>query len=173
MLLDTAIQEELSKAYLQTVACYAGFTVQHIDRDNDGVDALIKSNSKPAPDSLLVSSTLEVQIKACCSKEHIFVNKNGDIVYDLQARNYNILVDTHRQLDIILVLLHLPPLKKDWITHNVHNLILRKCAYWISLKGQTQTTNETSKRIIIPHNNIFSPKALHSIMVKISKEENL
>ena len=173
MLPDTAIQEELSKAYLQTVACYAGYAVQHIDRDNDGVDALIKSNSKPAPDSLLASSSLEVQIKACCSEEHIFVNADGDIVYDLQARNYNILADTHRQLDIILVLLDLPPQKGNWITHNVNNLILRKCAYWISLKGQAQTTNANSKRIIIPHDNIFSPNALHEIMVKISKEEDL
>lgn len=101
------------------------------------------------------------------------MNGDGDIVYDLQARNYNILADTHRQLDIILVLLHLPPQKGNWITHNVNNLILRKCAYWISLKGQAQTTNANSKRIIIPHDNIFSPNALHEIMVKISKEEDL
>ena len=173
MLPDTTIQEELSKAYLQTIASYAGYTVQHIYRDNDGVDSIVKSNGKPATDSVLTSVSVEVQLKSCCNEEHVFENENGDIVYDLKARNYNFLVDCNRQLDIILILLYLPSDKRDWISYSIEELIFRKCAYWVSLKGREKTDNNGTKRIIIPKNNVFSPEALHQIMVKISKEEAL
>ena len=173
MLPDTAIQEELSKAYIQTVASYAGYTVQHTDRDNDGVDSVIKSNGKPADDSILTSVSVEVQLKSCCSEEHIFKNEDGNIVYDIKSRNYNFLVDSNRQLDIILILLYLPSDKQNWISHSIDELIVRKCAYWISLKGLEKTNNNGTKRIIIPKENVFSPDALHQIMVKLSKEEAL
>lgn len=173
MLPDTAIQEELSKAYIQAVASYAGYTVEHINRDNDGVDSVIKSNGKPAEDSILTSVSVEVQLKSCCSEEHVFENEDGNIVYDLKARNYNFLVDSNRQLDIILILLYLPSDKQDWISHSIDELIVRKCAYWVSLKGLDKTNNNGTKRITIPKDNVFSPDALHQIMVKVSKEEAL
>lgn len=173
MLPDTAIQEELSKAYIQAVASYAGYAVEHINRDNDGVDSVIKSNGKPAEDSILTSVSLEVQLKSCCSENSVFENEDGDIVYDLKARNYNFLVDSNRQLDIILILLYLPSDKRNWISHSIDELIVRKCAYWISLKGLEKTNNNNTKRIIIPKENVFSPDALHQIMVKVSKEEAL
>lgn len=173
MLPDAAIQEELSKAYIQAVASYAGYSFQHIDRDNDGVDTIIKSNSKPSPESILMSVSLEIQLKACCSNNSLSINENGDLVYDLKARNYNILVNTHRQLDIILVLLWLPEEKDQWLIHSVDNLLIKKCAYWVSLKGEEETNNTGTKRIVIPRLNVFSPTTLHEIMIKISKEEDL
>jgi len=37
----------------------------------------------------------------------------------------------------ILAVLFLPPKVEDWLTHSHEQLVLRKCAYWVSLRGST------------------------------------
>lgn len=60
-----------------------------------------------------------------------------------------------------------------WLEQNTDGLIITKCAYWVSLKGQEPTDNRASIRIVIPGDNVLTPEALNEIMVKISKQQEL
>jgi hypothetical protein len=76
------------------------------------------------------------------------------------VRTYNVLRLQHVCPPRILVLLLLPEDKNLCLTQSVEELVLRKCAYWISLGGAAATTNEVSIRLHIPRQNGFSPAAL-------------
>lgn len=49
----------------------------------------------------------------------------------------------------------------------------RYCGYWVSLKGQPETDNTTSKTIHIPRQQVFSVDALREIMRRIAARQDL
>ena len=52
-------------------------------------------------------------------------------------------------------------------------LILRTCAYWISLKGRGSITNQTRVTIRIPRYNVFSAEGLRTIMETVKQGGDL
>lgn len=91
-----------------------------------------------------------------------------DIVYDLEAKAYNDLVEKieGRAFPFLLILLCLPKDDAEWLTVSADQLILQKCAFWAKLEG-TETENKDSKRIKIPQSNVFTPHAVGSILSDI------
>jgi hypothetical protein len=73
----------------------------------------------------------------------------------------------------ILVLLVLPEDEAAWTEQSEDDLLLRRCAYWRSLKGSVPTANTTTIRVAIPGANIFSVDALQQLMDKVRKGEEL
>lgn len=165
-------QEDLSVAYLTALCAANGYTLMKEDHDNDGVDRTIKCKDKPMETCLRKSPKLDVQLKSCFS-DHIRVNHDGSICYDLESKNYNILVDKERITPIILVVLHMHEDENLWIDQTPDYLKITKCAYWISLMGQPTTTNSTTKTITIPASNILSKDALKNIMIKVANNQSL
>lgn len=53
------------------------------------------------------------------------------------------------------------------------SLCLKRCAYWLSLRGRPPLEEQTTIIIEIPRQNIFSPNALKIIMERIAAGENL
>ena len=51
--------------------------------------------------------------------------------------------------------------------------ILRKCAYWISLKGMQETLNTSTVTINIPRQNLLDPTALVQLMKKVARGEEI
>jgi hypothetical protein len=51
--------------------------------------------------------------------------------------------------------------------------VLKPCAYYFNLKGLPEKNNETSVTVHVPLANVFSPEALHDMMLKTSKEETI
>ncbi|MFM5980640.1 MAG: DUF4365 domain-containing protein, partial [Sphaerospermopsis kisseleviana] len=43
-------------------------------------------------------------------------------------------------------------------------LCLRRCAYWVSLRGQPQTQNTETVTVYIPRKNVFTVDALKNLM---------
>ena len=169
MLTRNQIEAELSLAYLHAVAAIEGFAVDVPHVDSDSVDAIIAAKGKIDPTSLRHSPRIEVQLKASFNT---VVNPNGTISFPLTIKNYDDLrVDT--LLPRLLVLLALPQLQTDWLSHHPDKLILQKCSYFVSLKGLAASTNAGHQTVYIPVANELTPVNLKNLMIKASKLEDL
>jgi hypothetical protein len=89
--------------------------------------------------------------------------------YDLEVRAYNDLRDPDAPCPRILVVLVLPEDEATWLTQTEGELILRRCAYWCSLRGWERTTRRKKVRLVIPRANLFSVAGLREIMGRIKQ----
>lgn len=169
MLPDTQIQEELSRAFIYSIASHAGFTFERPILDYDSIDVKISAIGKPDPTSLLESPTLEIQAKA--TYVHDF-NAEDVLSFPLKIKNYNDL-RKNTACPRILVVYLMPDEKAEWTNLDHTKLEMRKCAYWLCLKGYEDTDNSDTKTVKIPKANVFNVESLTSIMIKISKGEEL
>ena len=112
---------------------------------------------------------INFQLKSSCDVAF----ENGHVVYDLESKNYNDLVEESSMLPNILILLVLPTDSNDWLEVTADQLVMKRCAWWCSLEGQEPTTNQTTKRIFIPDGQIFSPAALIGLMEKVKGGKKL
>lgn len=155
-LLTPADQEEaLSRAYIQAVAAGAGYLVATMDFDRDGVDIEIKAGGAMRP-------ALGLQLKATINL--------GDTVDDmfhfpLKRRNYDLLrIPT--QTPRLLAVLALPRNEQDRLTITPDELVLRRCAYWVSLAESPETNNRESVTVRLPQANLLTIGSLRTLMEK-------
>jgi hypothetical protein len=163
MLTENLIKCELSIAYLHTIATKLGFELERNVIDNDSVDVTVSANGeKLDPESILHSPKLDIQLKATTNWEL----KDGKIYFDLSPKN---LLDLTRNCAVpkILVVLCLPKESDNWISISVEEIIIRKCAYWINIKGQP-IVEGSGKRVYLQE--LLTPQSLYDILVKISKQ---
>jgi hypothetical protein len=106
--------------------------------------------------------SLDFQAKASINWEQ----KNGCIVYDLEAKTYNDIVSrTPAETTLILILLCLPKNQVDWHSTDTDATLLRHCCYWHSFSGDV-TDNTGSKGIFIPVENRLTPAALLDLLAR-------
>jgi len=67
--------------------------------------------------------------------------------------------------------LFLPRDAQEWLNHSKDELALRKCAYWVSLRGAPDTMNSTSVMVRIPKDQAFSPASLKEIMARVARRD--
>ena len=163
--------EDMSEAYLRALCAANGYTIYKREHDNDGVDIGLVCKDKVADDSNLVSTVLDIQLKS--SFANITEHEDGSITYNLEVKNYNSLKSTNRMNPLILVVFHMPREEAHWIEQTSDWLKIKKCAYWISLKGSPDTDNTEKISIRIPAENKLTKDSLREIMYKLSKEEEL
>ncbi len=89
------------------------------------------------------------------------------IPYDLDAKNHNELVSAEWQVPRALVLVVVPPEADAWVEATEDQLILRRCGYWLSLRGQTATPNTSARRVFLPRAQVFHVQPLRAIMEKV------
>ena len=70
-------------------------------------------------------------------------------------------------------MLVLPEEEADWVSQSVDELILRRCAYWFSLRGSEPTTATSSRRLFIPREQVFSVQALQDLLRRLTEGEEL
>lgn len=165
---DEHRMEQLSRAYVQAVAAVCGCTCARPEPDY-GVDLLLRRVVPKRGRYQEVGKTLPLQLKSTRTDTRDAVH----IVYDLDAAMYDILRRSTRDLPAILVLLLLPPDRPDWLDHTEDRLKLRRCAYWLSLRGLPRVPNASTVRVRIPRTNQFSPVQLERIMGRIQRNEDL
>ncbi len=73
----------------------------------------------------------------------------------------------------LLIVVLVPEEIRDWLSQTQESLCLKRCGYWLSLRGQPPIDNKTSITVEIPRQNIFSPNALKIIMERIAVGESL
>ncbi|MEW6238122.1 MAG: DUF4365 domain-containing protein [Candidatus Omnitrophota bacterium] len=155
-------QEQFSNAYLQAIASVAGCVMAKPNIDDDSVDWTLSCKIEGRP-------KLDIQLKSTVDydlKENIFK-------YDLETKNYRDLIISDILVPRILVVLFIPQDISEWLSQRHKELMLRRCAYWKSLKGFPPTENKNTIRVDIPYDNPFTVVALKEMMIKIGKGESL
>jgi len=153
-------QEALSRAYLRAVAARAGVLCGTTEQDV-GIDVFLRDVTVRDGQYQDTGPQLDVQLKSTTRVEF----RDNELVYDLEVRAYNLLRESAVAANPrLLVLLVLPEDEAEWVAQSPEELILRRCAYWRSLRGAEPTAAHTTQRIAIPRSNIFSPEALRGLM---------
>lgn len=148
-------KEALSRAYAHAVAARAGYVTAVYDQDRDGVDLRIQAGGEMRP-------AIELQLKATV---RLAASDDGHFRFPLKRRNYDLLrIET--QTPRLLVVLDLPGDDSRWMTIGEDELVLRRRAYWLNLRGMDETSNQASVTIRIPERNVFEPESLQALMVQ-------
>jgi hypothetical protein len=152
LMATASIEEALSEAYLRALAGAAGYTVSKPSLDVDGVDLTIDAGGDFRP-------RLDVQLKASVNLSA----KDGKVSYFCPKRNHQLL-RLPTQVPRILVLYHLPKDQRDWLIVSPNEMILRHRAYWMSLRGEPETENETGCTVHVPEANRLDIASLTALM---------
>ena len=163
------IQEELSYAYIHAISSRMGFGCDRPGKDRDKVDVTIQAYGFLEPNSEITSPELKIQLKATSRP----VERDDHFIFSIDISTYHNLRQETHHVPKILVLFIMPENSDEWLEHDEDALITRKCAYWVSLKGMPDTQNTTTISIQVPKANILSPENLHSILLRISRLEEL
>lgn len=155
LLTEADRKEALSRVYAHAVAARAGYLTAVYDHDRDGVDLRIQAGGEMRP-------AIELQLKATVN---LAATDDGYFRFPLKRRNYDLLrIET--QTPRLLVVLDLPRDESRWMTITADELVLRRRAYWLNLKGMDKTTNRISVTVRIPEQNVFNPESLQALMVQ-------
>ncbi len=103
---------------------------------------------------------IDIQLKATVN---LGDQQNGLYRFPLKRRNYDLLRG-ETQTPRLLVVLDLPREKSKWMSITENELVLRRRAFWVNLKGQPESTNRTSVTISISEDNLFTVESLKDLM---------
>ena len=145
------VQEQLSIAYVRAVIFDAGFNLSNLVVDDHGIDGTIKSYTNGI-------NRVDFQLKSTVNYEF----KDEYVVYDLEAHNYNVLIEAEG-IPAILILYVMPEDRNLWLEQTEKELSLRHCAYWLSLEGENRTSNTRTARVCVPRSNAFTAAGLPSM----------
>jgi hypothetical protein len=168
MLTENDIKEELSYAYVHAVASLAGFSCENVRKDRDSIDLHVCARGRLHPESRLMSPQIAIQVKASV------LEPVPDAAFDfrLTLKNY----DDLRQITMIprlLVVFAMPSSSDDWHSLSEEALVLRKCAYWRSLRGAPASLNEKYQVIRVSREKVLTVDALRGLMVRASRDEEI
>lgn len=161
--MDINIQkEEFSYAYIYAVASAAGYSFQKSSRPTDmgGVDISISGTTS---NEYLYEPQLDLQVKSTS----LDILTEEFIRYPIKLKNYNELRKERTVAPRILVMVLIPGNIEEWIYQSETELCMRRCAYWISLRGQPQTQNTESVTVYLPRQQLFTVEALKTLMQQI------
>lgn len=146
-------EEALSRVYALAVAARAGYATAVYGEDRDGVDLRIQAGGAMRP-------AIELQLKVTVNLGDPY---DGHFRFPLKRLNYDLLrIET--QTPRLLVVLDLPKDERRWMTITLDELVLRRRAYWLNLKGYEETANRSSVTVRIPAENVFNVENLHVLM---------
>ena len=146
-------KEALSRVYARAVAASAGYAVADFDFDRDGIDLRIHAGGAMRP-------ALDLQLKATINLSRPV---DGRRRFVLKRRNFERLRED-TQTPRILVVFDLPEEESRWITIGADELVLRRQAYWLNLRGHPATVNQSSLTVRIPTGNVFDVDSLRKLM---------
>ncbi len=168
--MDENTRKEMSSyAYVQAVASVAGFAVENKSRpmDNAGIDLTIES---PGEIGQLLDPKFDAQVK-CTSSDRVL---NEDFIkYPLPVQNYNRLRSTRTLAPQILIVVLVPKNLEEWLKISEQEMLIKKCGYWVSLKGSPETQNNSTITVSIPRKNLFTSQSLSLMMEKIARGDEL
>jgi len=169
MLTDNQVKEQLSLAYVNAVAAICNYGCEFIRLDMDSVDVSITCNGLLAEGAIIRSPEIKIQLKAT---ENLVLNASGYYPFPLSIKNYNDL-RANTLTPRLLVVLNLPNIRDGWLSHSVNDLIIRNCAFWVNLKDEPDVSNTSNITVHLPVMNVFSPDALKTMMLKVSRRAAL
>jgi len=165
------VEAELSYAYLHAVASRAGMECRTGSRheDNAGVDAELTAWGPFTNGGYLTEINLKIQLKAT-----IQTPPDDGLHYSYFLRGvkrYDDLRQATVSVPRLLVVLFLPSNADKWLSHSEDELILRRCAYWVSLRGAPPTDNDTGVTVKIPKAQTLTPDDLAALAARLSRRD--
>ena len=153
-------KEEFSYAHIQAIASVAGYVVEKKPRpmDSAGLDLMIEC---PGEIGTVLFPKIDAQVK-CTASKNIVSEKY--IRFPLPVRNYDILRHLGPTVPQILIVVLVPEKVEQWLNITREETTMRKCAYWMSLKGKESVPNESTITVHIPQTNLLTPDSLSQIM---------
>jgi hypothetical protein len=150
--------DELATAYVQTLAAVAGATIA-VSRRDYGVDGTVKQILSAEDGYHEDGYPIEFQLKGTT------VASQQDVVrYDLNARNYNLVVTRGKlATPCYLFLVCFPRDVAEWAIAEENKLVLNASAFWWTGSG-SRTSNLESVRIQIPEKNRLTPDAIEAML---------
>lgn len=149
-------KEQLSRAYLRTIASLAGFSLSLPEVDQDSVDIQVMS----AADFHPTAPRLDMQLKASTD---LTVIRSDTIRWRLSRKNY----DELRRATLVprvLVVMLLPTDTDQWFAQSHDELSLRSAAYWLSLRGMP-FIDQATMTVSVPMSQLLTPQALQRLMI--------
>jgi len=101
------------------------------------------------------------------------VIRDNTLVYPLKRKNYDELRLSDLLVPRLLVVVHVPESDEEWLRHSEDELALRRCGYWVSLRGEPETTNQTKVTVYLPRSNVLDVVGLRGLMGRASRKEPL
>lgn len=152
--------ERFSHAYLAAVAAAAGCKVLSWSVDDERVDATL---SRRALGKKVKAPKIDIQLKSTTNPK-LWAKS---IRYRIDAATYDDLRENNRMTPILLVLLRMPKHPQRWLHVDERRVRMRKCAYWISLRGKPDISPKKSLTLRISRAQVFNAQALHDMMLRL------
>jgi hypothetical protein len=147
--------ESLSRAYLQAVAAQAELNYSLHGYDY-GVDITLREVVDVNGRYVDTGMQIDVQLKSTTRA----IQVDDGFKIDLDVRTYDDLRSNAIRTLRVLVVLMMPEAETEWLDQSLDALCLRRCAYWVLLRGMPGTDVTTSVRITIPAGNVLTVDAL-------------
>ncbi len=154
-------KEGLSLVYVKALATRAGYTTSTSTPDRDSVDLRIQAGGLNRP-------ALDLQLKATAG---LGERREGFLSFRLGIKNYDDL-RVATQTPRVLVVFELPRDASHWMTVTPEQLVLRRCAYWLSLQQEhDEVTGQETVTVRIPERNLFDVETLRMLMERSRRGE--
>lgn len=159
-------QEALCRAYVQAVAAQAGLSYS-VPTPDYGIDLGLWAIEQHGTQYRDTGLQLDLQLRST-TRAHV---GDTEVTHDLDVRTYDFLRASPVMCPRLLVVLVLPAEENQWLTQSPEELILRRCAYWLSLTGAEPTTASSSVRVAIPSGQIFSVEGVQAMINRMKQQE--
>lgn len=153
MLPRTQRMELLSKAYVRALVAQAGGICMEPVPDF-GIDFTIHRVVKANNEYIDQGAALDLQLKSTAETE--YRSDQDAFACDLEVKAYNFLRTDPVKSPRFLVLFVMPSEESSWVHQDHDGLLLRHCAYYLSLQGMPRTKNEHTIRVMLPRGQVLS-----------------
>ena len=157
-------KEQFSRAYVQAVAACAGYAWSSPSVDDDSVDITLHERGGRGT---VRSPKLELQLKC---KEAPIPNEPA-FSFFVPIKNYDDLREVSLAVPRILVVVLVPEDPNEWLKQSEEELAMRRCGYWISLRGLQPSGNQTGQTVHLSRTQSFSVLSLTEMMQRIGQGE--
>jgi hypothetical protein len=158
-------KEQFSFAYARAVSAVAQIAVSEPAVDDDSIDLMFQ---RRGGGGVVRSPRVEAQVK--CTE--VAATHPDHIAYPLKLKNYDELRSVDVLVPRILIVVIVPDVLGDWLDHSEQELAMRRCGYWLSLRGEPATLNTTNVTVHLPRTNQFTVAELQGIMQRIGNGQN-
>jgi len=156
-------QEALCRGYVHAVAARAGVGTT-VPTPDYGIDLALRAIERIGERRRDAGVQLDLQLRST-TRALVF---DTEVRYDIDVPTYESL-RTAPPIPRILVLLVLPEAEERWLSQSPEELVIRRCAYWTSLRGAEAPTTTASVRITIPRSQVFSVEAIQTWMRRLAQ----